>query len=46
MLQTFIAIAGIVMLLAGAMLALAAIAWVSLVSVRHLPLVGRRGKHK
>jgi hypothetical protein len=44
MLQTFIAIAGIIMLLAGAMLALAAIVWVSLVSVRHLPLVGRRGK--
>lgn len=42
--QTLIAIGGILLLLAGAMGALFGIAWIALVSARHLPLVGRRGR--
>ncbi len=42
--QIVIGIAGVILLLAGALLALLGIAWIALVSVRHLPLVGRRGR--
>ena len=38
------ALGGIILLLAAAMGALVGIAWVALLTARHLPLVGRRGR--
>ncbi|HTI38926.1 MAG TPA: hypothetical protein VL484_15280 [Vicinamibacterales bacterium] len=43
--QAVIALGGIALMLMGALATLVGIAWIALLFARHLPLVGRRGKH-